>query len=196
MTIRYLEDEYMLLGKVAAGDHDAFKVIYDCFHESVYTFSLWYLKSEAEAEETVQEIFLKLWQLGPELRNINNLDSFLKTLTRNRALDVLRRQAREVRAGVAQSLDWKEGHDGTLEEILLNDTHKVLQAGIALLPAKQRLVYQLCAEQGLKNDLVASQLNLSPLTVRTHRKLALKFLRTYVSKHTDVVALFVVLKLF
>lgn len=196
MAIKPLDDELEILGKVAAGDHHAFKLIYDHFHEGVYTFSLWYLKSEVEAEEAVQEIFLKLWQLGSGLKEINNLDGFLKTLTRNRALDVLRRQARQARMGITQGIDWEEGHDETREQILLNDTRKVLQAGIALLPTQRRLVYQLCAEQGLKNDIVAVQMNLSPLTVRTHRKLALKFLREYVAKHTAVAALLIVLKLF
>lgn len=196
VAIKTLENERELLRSIGARDQDAFRLIYNQFHESVYTFSLWYLKYEVEAEEVTQEIFLKLWQLGAEATNIENLDGFLKTLTRNRSLDVLRQRARETRADVALAVDWQESHNDTEEQILLNDTKKVLQEGIDLLPQQQKLVYQLCRQQGLKNDEVAEQLNLSPLTVRTHMKLALKFLRTYVVRNTDIAVAIIILNLF
>ncbi len=195
MAINTLNTDSKLLGRMGVGDQDAFKIIYNSFHERVYTFSLWYLKSEVEAEEVVQEIFLKLWQLGTDAAKINNLESFLRTLTRNHSLDMLRKRASEAKADTALAVNWQENHNDTEEQILLNDTKKVLQEAIDLLPKQQRLVYELCGQQGLKNDEVAEQLNLSPLTVRTHMKLALKFLRTYMVRNTDVAVAFIIFKL-
>ena len=196
MAIKVLHDEPGLLAKIAEGDQFAFKMVYDHFHESVYTFSLWYLKSEQEAEETVQEVFLKLWKLGPAIKKITSLNNYLKTLTRNRSLDVIRRRALEIKFTADRTASWKESHNDTEEKILLRDTNKILQQGIDLLPPQQKLVYQLCVQQGLKNDEVAARLGLSPLTVRTHTKLALKFLRSYIGKHTDIAALLIIFKLF
>lgn len=195
MAINTLNTDSKLLGRMGVGDQDAFKIIYNSFHERVYTFSLWYLKSEVEAEEVVQEIFLKLWQLGTDAAKINNLESFLRTLTRNHSIDMLRKRASEAKADTALAVNWQENHNDTEEQILLNDTKKVLQEAIDLLPKQQRLVYELCGQQGLKNDEVAEQLNLSPLTVRTHMKLALKFLRTYMVRNTDVAVAFIIFKL-
>lgn len=196
MVIKNLKTENELLRQTEAGKQEAFKVIYNKYHQRVYTFSLWYLKSEVDAEEVVQEIFLKLWQLRTESVEIDNLDGFLKTLTRNRSLDILRKRAREAKADAALAVNWRENHNDTEEQILLNDTKKVLKEAIDLLPRQQRVVYQLCSEQGLKNDEVAQQLNLSPLTVRTHMKLALKFLRSYVVKKSDLPIALIILKLF
>src|SRR5690606_10084498 len=145
--------------------------------------------------EVVQEIFLKLWQLGTDAAKINNLESFLRTLTRNHSLDMLRKRASEAKADTVLAINWQENHNDTEEQILLNDTKKVLQEAIDLLPKQQRLVYELCGQQGLKNDEVAEQLNLSPLTVRTHMKLALKFLRTYMVRNTDVAVVLIIFKL-
>lgn len=196
MTINTLNTDSKLLDRMGVGDQDAFVIIYNRFHERVYTFSLWYLKSEVEAEEVVQEVFLKLWQLGTEAAKINNLESFLRTLTRNRSLDMLRKRASEAKADAVLAINWQENHNDTEEQILLNDTEKVLQQAIDLLPKQQRLVYELCGQQGLKNDEVAEQLNLSPLTVRTHMKLALKFLRTYMVRNTDLAVALIILRLF
>lgn len=196
MDIENLDIEAELLGKIATGDQDAFKLIYNQYHQSVYTFSIWYLKSEVDAEEMTQEVFLKLWQLGPEAINIQNLNSYLKILTRNRSLDMLRKRSREAKADLNIAVNWQENHNETEEQILLNDTKKVLNEAIDLLPQQQKLVYQLCRQQGLKNDEVARQLNLSPLTVRTHMKLALKFLRSYIVQNTDIAITIIILRLF
>ncbi|WP_300600912.1 RNA polymerase sigma-70 factor [Niabella sp.] len=189
-----IENELLL--RISHGDQDAFKAVYDRFHEQVYTFSLWYLKSETEAEEVVQEVFLKLWQLGAGCANIEHLAAFLRTLTRNRSLDILRSRARKHRADTALAANRQVTHNDTEEQVLLNDAKKILEEAINLLPEQQKRVYRLCGQQGLKNDEVAKQLNLSPLTVRTHMKLALRSLRAHLVKHTDAVMILLLLKLF
>lgn len=190
MALKPLFNESELLAQIAQGDQRALKKIYDHYHENVYAFSLWYLKSEPDAEEVVQETFLKLWLKGSSAIEINNLQKYLRTIAGNKSLDMLRYQARRLKTVVyTEDEDREPGHNETEESILFNDVRQILQEGIAQLPDQQKLIYQLCNEQGLKNDEVALQLNLSPHTVRTHMKLALKFLRIYISKHTDKAAL-------
>ncbi|WP_372490118.1 sigma factor-like helix-turn-helix DNA-binding protein [Chitinophaga sedimenti] len=53
----------------------------------------------------------------------------------------------------------------------------------------------LCQQQGLKYEEAAERLNISPLTVQTHVKRALKSVRTYVKSHTDIAVILVILKL-
>ncbi|MGF1923927.1 MAG: sigma factor-like helix-turn-helix DNA-binding protein, partial [Bacteroidia bacterium] len=64
-----------------------------------------------------------------------------------------------------------------------------------LLPPKQREVYILCHQQGLKYEEVAQQLGLAPSTVATHMKLALRFLRSYLQKNADLAILIIIFKL-
>lgn len=186
MAITPLHDEKTLLAQLAEGDEYAFKKIYSHYHEHVYMFSLWYLKSPTEAEEVVQETFLKLWLLGTAVKQIDDLRKYLRSIAGNKALDLLRQRARRIKTTTIDDLeDSGPIHHDTEEGILLKEFRKMVSDGVAQLPQQQRLVYQLCQEQGLKNDEVAKKLDLSPLTVRTHMKLALRFLRTYIRKHSD-----------
>jgi len=196
MSITKHPDESELLVKIAGRDQRAFKMIYDHYRPLVYSFALKYLKSAEQSEEVVQEVFLKIWRLQDQLLTIHTLDSYILTMTRNRSFDFLRRMKLEFVHMEPLSFHIDHSSNDTEEGILLRDTKRVLDAGIALLPPQQRLVYTLCHIEGKKHEDVASELQLSPETVKRHMKLALKFLRSYLGKHTDISAILIILKLF
>jgi len=196
MAIRSLYDIAELLVKVAKGDERAFDFFYKQYSKKIFFFSKCVLHSDTLAEEVMQEVMLKIWQMGEDLTSIQNPETYIRTLARNSSLNILRRLQVEHRVGHKMAVDYTDGHNETEEQIILNDTRKTLQEGIDLLPPQQKLVYMLCQIEGLKYGKAAERLNLSPLTVATHMKLALRFLRTYLSKHTDVVALLIIFKLF
>jgi RNA polymerase sigma-70 factor (family 1) len=189
-------DEQILISRIAKGDHQAFRIIYDRFAKKTYLFALRILNSDVQADEVMQETMLKLWQMGEELNTIVHLESYLKTISKNKSFNVLRRLRLEAKADNERGKNWMEGHNETEEQILLSDTRKVFQEGISLLPEHQKLVYELCHIEGLKYEEVAKKLNLSPLTVQTYMKHALRNLRSYVSRHTDIVALLIIFKIF
>lgn len=195
MAIIPLDKETDLLAKIAEGDERAFTIVYEFYQHKIYTFCLPILHSEILAEEVVQESMLKLWRMGCQLKTIINLDGYLKSIARNRALDLLRHQKLVERTDQKLTHSWTEEHNETEEQIILNDTNKVLKDAIGHLPKQQKLVYQLSQQKGLKNDDIAAQLNLSPATVQTHLKLAMKFLREHIRKNTDIAILIILLKL-
>lgn len=190
-----MDTESNLLDRVARKDESAFRSVYDTYHPIVYTYALKYLKSEIDAEEVVHEVFLKLWLRDSNALPINNLNSYLRTLARNRSLDILRRKALENRLDLQSAVTWHEDHNETEELIILNDTKKILERGIELLPPQQKQVYRLCRDEGMKYEQAAELLHLSPATVHTHMKLALKFLRTYIQRHTDIAVMAIILRL-
>jgi len=195
MTKDYLLDDRDLLAQIARRDEQAFRMIYDKYAKRVFLFSMRVLNSEELAEEVMQEAMLKIWLLGAELLKINNFEAYLKRLTRNRSLDVLSRMELELVTSQIQGKNWAEIDNSTEEEIILRDTRKVLQSGIDALPPQQNLVYRLYHQDGLKYEEIAEKLGLSPATVQTHMKLAMRFLRKYVSRHTDITALLIIFKL-
>lgn len=195
MKIRSLYTDADLLLNAAQGNHHAFKLIYEKYHAKLYTFSLRILLSEDMAEEVVQEAMLKLWQMGYKLKGINNIEAFLKTVARNKAIDMLRHQQLIVKTDNELKHTWKELHNETEEHIFLNDTVQVVSKGLALLPEQHRYVYTLCHQEGLKYEEAAQRLQLSPFTVQTYMKLSLRFLRNYISTHTDVAIFLIILKI-
>lgn len=195
MSVSPVENESELLAKVARGDQRAFRMIYDRHGKKVYTYALQLLHSEVEAEEMVQEVFLKVWLMGKKLSQISNLEAYLRTLTKNRSLNVLRRMVLEGKIEEALGLEWREESNDTEDEILISDVRNVLTKAIDLLPQQQKQVYQLCQQEGLKYEEAAERLNLSPMTVQTHMKRALKSVRAYVKANTDIAVVLVIFKL-
>lgn len=195
MALKLLPNERELLAKIAFGDHRAFRVVYDSYARKVYTQAVQLLHSDVEAEEMTQEIFLKLWLLGERVYEINNLEAYLRTLTRNRALNVLRKMVLEGRIEKALGVDWKEESNEAEEEILIKDVRNMLNKAVEMLPQQQKQVYQLCHQEGLRYEEAAERLNLSPLTVQVHMKRALKSVRAYVKANTDVAIILMILKL-
>ena len=56
-----MTDEKSILEQFAAGNHTAFRELFMRYHLKVYYFVLGLVKSESDAEDLTQEIFLKLW---------------------------------------------------------------------------------------------------------------------------------------
>jgi RNA polymerase sigma-70 factor (family 1) len=186
-------DEKVLLHQISTGDAKAFGIIFHRYSPKIYAYALKIVKSGTLAEEIAQEVFVKIWNLEEQLTAIENLDAYLRVLTRNHTLKVLRRIALEVKTSKMMARDYQENHNDTEEYIIFKDSEKILNQGIEKLPAQQKLVYSLCHQEGLKYEEVAERLNISKLTVKTHMQHALRFLRNYVSTHTDIAVLVILM---
>lgn len=188
-------DKLDVLTRAANGDHTAFRLIFDHYSPRVYHFALNYLKSSHQAEEIVQEVFLKLWKSGKSLVAIKDLDHYLFILSRNQAFDQLRRQETYAKHTGTFTADYDDRTNNTEETVFLDETRRILDAGVSKLPPQQKRVYQLCHQQGLKYEEAAAQLKLSPQTVHRHMKLALRFLRNYLQDHADLAVVYIVFNL-
>ncbi|SHG60565.1 RNA polymerase sigma factor [Pedobacter caeni] len=195
MSVSPLHLEAELLRRISERDQAAFRLVYDKYRKRIYTFSLRLLKSAELAEEIVQETFLKIWLMEDELNKVSHLEPYLVTICRNKCLDVLRQTAKALKSNHIRTQNWSESHNETEELILLQDTNDLLQAGIERLPTQQKRVYQLCRQQGLKYEEAAAEMNISPLTVKTHMQQALRSLRVYMNTHTDLAVALIILKL-
>ncbi|MES2829173.1 MAG: RNA polymerase sigma-70 factor [Bacteroidota bacterium] len=195
MVIKPILNEQELLAKIAMNDQRAFKVIYEQYRKLVYSSALKLLRDESQAEEIVQEVFMKLWIMGEELTKVRHLESYLTTIVRNRSLNVLRRIALAAKADRGLVLTWEEEHNETEERIMLNDCHRILEEGIQQLSPKQKEVYQLCYGQGMKYQQVADLLGISALTVKTHMQLALRSLRKHVQANGNFAIFLLLLKI-
>lgn len=196
MRVNPFPNEQSVLIKIAAGDHQAFREVYDFYYQSIYKYALHLLKSESLAEEIIQETFLKIWINRIRLPEILNLESYLVTIARNRSLDILRQSALRYRKDQTLKNTFEFSTNETEEQIILKDTRLILSEAIAQLPPQQKQVYDLCKQQGLKYDEVAKIMNLSPLTVQSYMKIALRAIREYMDKNTDIIIMAIILRLF
>jgi RNA polymerase sigma-70 factor (ECF subfamily) len=186
--------ERALLVKIASGDQLAYTKLFDRYHALVYGYSLKLTRSQFYAEEIVQEIFLKIWINRSEIIRIENFGAYLNRATRNQSYTVLRKLA-------AQSLLEVELNDKDLQDssnsehrLLYKESSEILQATIESMPPQRRTIYELCHNEGLKYNEVAAKLHISPGTVHTHMKLALKTIRARFN-NPDLILILVTVKM-
>ncbi|SDL54941.1 RNA polymerase sigma-70 factor, ECF subfamily [Pedobacter sp. ok626] len=171
------DDDRSLLASVSAGDQLAFRSLFDAYRNKVFTYAVRYLKSREQAEEIVQNVFLKLWLKREGLTEIVNFGGYLRTITNNATLDALKKRASEYRHQNESLQEWSDLDNTTEDAIFSKDAKSYISLALEKLPKQQRLVYQMCQIDGLKQKEVAEKLNISPLTVKVHLREATKGLK-------------------
>ena len=74
--------------KLKQGSYEAFDTLYNMYADSLYGFALLHTKSAVQAEDIVQETFLKLWNMRASLSVEGSFKSMLFTIARNHVIDV------------------------------------------------------------------------------------------------------------
>lgn len=172
-----VEDEKLLLNKVSEGNEIAFGTIFNYYRNKIYGYALTICQSQLQAEEIVQNVFLQIWINRAGLRNIENFAAYVRIMARNEALQFLRRLAIENRHQNTVALDWTELDNDTEQSLHFNEAKRMLDTVLDALPPQQKLVYNMCHLQGMKQQEVAAELHISPLTVKAHLRQAVKKVR-------------------
>lgn len=192
-----IPSDISLLQKIAAGDAVAFEKIYYRYQPKIYQYCLKLLHEPPLAEEVAQEVMLKLWTLGHELTSIENLDAWLKRVTRNRTIDLLRANRNNpMQSFVPIEEELAPGLNFTEEIVLLRDARRLLNEAIAKLPEQQQKVYLLSEQEGWRAEQIAEQLELKINTVYTHLKLARRNVKNYLTQYLDIIVVGIILNFF
>jgi RNA polymerase sigma factor (sigma-70 family) len=158
-------DENILLRRVAAGDPLAFRELVGAYKDKVYTAGIRLLGNRERAEDSMQDVFLKIGLNREKLPGVENFGGWLHTITRNTLISALKRLAREKTINLAVADDFVSGL--TVEEMLMQKENRILfRAAIDALPARQYEVYHLVKEEGLKREEAAARLGISLDTVK------------------------------
>lgn len=164
-------DEHDVLRRLRAGESAAFDTLYLAFHARLWTFAA-HVSGEVEAaEDIVQDVFLSLWTRRREVVIVPPIAAYLYGAVRNRAL-AMRRQAgttaritkRLVESGTVPGAGELSGDPE--HRFAAADVQAALQAAIAVLPERQRLVLRLWSEDRLDPPAIAQVLDVSAWAVR------------------------------
>ena len=177
--------EKELLRLAADGDEASFIKIFDLYKNKLYSFLLTITKSEEQSLDFVQDVFMKLWINRANLSSIDNFSGYIFRSAQNKAINSFKRSMTEncilkknpvahmINDSIEANLEYK------LLQIKLNEV-------VIKLPPQQRLVYTLSREQGLKQEEIAKQLNLSVSTVKNHMVLALKTIKEFLRNNMEI----------
>jgi RNA polymerase sigma-70 factor (ECF subfamily) len=184
-----LHTERELFHQIAAGDQEAFSVIFRSYSNPLYWNALKLLKSEFWAEEIVQVVFEQLWANRGGLSKVELPSAYLYRMLTNKALDRIRRQAREVKMQYWLERQAEGSPEGKHAAVDWDELHALLENAVEGLPPQRREVYKLKYQDRLSYDEIAAQLSVSKNTVRNHMTKALEDIRAYLLKHAGFIGL-------
>ncbi|HEY4111945.1 RNA polymerase sigma-70 factor [Puia sp.] len=167
---------------LAEGSEYAFTQLFDHYRGKVYSVAWHFLKSPVLAEEIVQDVFMKIWLKRQDLQEIQNTENYLFILARNLIFDRLKALSYETAAQKKWPLS-SESVDDSDHRLRQDQCLQLLRQAVDLLPQRQKEVYRLAKMQGLSQEAIAGQLQLSRLTVKKHMAEALKSIRKYLRQH-------------
>ncbi len=128
--------------------------------DRLFRYALRIVGNEAEAEDVVQEVFIKLWNQRQYADQIDNLEAWLTTLTRNQSIDKVRSKHRRTEP-IDKRFDMKDAQISPHRQTELNETLELVKTWIDELPPKQKEIMHLRDIEGLAYKEIAQMLGLT-----------------------------------
>ena len=157
-----------------------FKKFFDLNFPKVKTFAWQLLKSEEDAEDIAQDIFVKLWEKPDLWLEREKLDSYLYTVVRNHIYNFLKHKAVEYDYldVSAEKMRMAElGLPTPDDEFCAHELELFVQMALERMPEQRRRVFLMSREEGMTSPEIAEKLNVSVRTVEQHIYKALQDLK-------------------
>ena len=161
------------------GDQQAFAELVNRFQKKIYTLAHHLLGNHLDADEVVQETFVRVYKKRKELRDVNYFSTFLVRIATNYAIDLLRK--RKGHHSIAEDTSSLPG------EVQLDLSRRVstpseayeqkclmeeIKRALDLLPPKQRMTAVLHDVEGYSKSEIAEIFNCPQATVRSNLHIA------------------------
>ncbi len=165
-----------LLRRCATGDEAALRALYDHQAPRLKGLALRITASHTLAEDVVHDVFLHVWQQAARFDpNRGAARAWLTTLVRFRALEVLRRHARE--RTVEQLPDLPDDQPDAYAQMLVSAQGQALHACLAALDLAPRRAVTLAFVEGCTHGEVAAMLGMPLGTVKSMIRRSLQALK-------------------
>jgi len=166
------DDRDALVARARSGDSAAFADLVRRHQAMVFSIALHALRSRAAAEDLAQEVFLDFYRHLPRIESAAHAVSWLRRVASHRCIDEIRR--RRHRPEVTVDVLPEQGRTPVSREFFLEQR---LQALVATLPARARMVVVLRFQEELEPLEIAETLNMPINTVKSHLRRSLQLLR-------------------
>ena len=125
------------------GDHKAFEDVFLAYFDKVKYLLTGLLRSESDAEELAQDIFVKLWMNHTYIDANKAFNTYLYTITRNTALNHLKHKlVEENYKNSFNSLDEEEA-DSSDEILFAKEISLLVEMAVCRMPVQRRKIYQM-----------------------------------------------------
>ena len=164
-----------LVDRFINGDHEAFAELVKRYKKKIYSLAFQMLGNHLDADEVVQETFVRVYRRRQELERIKYFSTFLLKIATNYAIDLLRKrrgqigiadEASSLPGNVQLDLSRKVATPG--EQVENKELTVAIGQALNQLPPKQRITAILHDVEGYSTAEVAQVLNCPEATVRSN----------------------------
>lgn len=188
------KDDRRLLTQLRDGNYGAFEQLYHRYKVPVTIVMFRLLKSNAQVEDLLQEVFFRVWQNRERIDPEKPFSAYLFRIAENLVFDAFRKISKDkrLRETILQSMAVCANEVET--NYISKENQKLLDDAIDLLPPKRKEVFVLCKIELRSYEEVSRLLNISLSTVNDHIYKANNFLKQHFANHNTY--LFLILNLF
>lgn len=176
----------VFVSKLQSGNESAFAELYDSYSAMLYGTILRIVGEPAEAENLLQDCFVKIWQhIGRYDPAKGRLATWLINIARNTAID-FKRSKFYSQTLKNQRLDNVVGHGASQAASHINQEVIGLRQLVEKLPNSCREVIEWMYFEGLTQQEISAQFGIPLGTVKSRTRLAIKHLRTYFESNNAI----------
>jgi RNA polymerase sigma-70 factor (ECF subfamily) len=171
-----LESTYLeALGK---GGHQAFDVLFRHYHPKVSFFLKGFIKDEEVARDMAQDIFVKVWTNRETISKVDSFKNYLFRMAKNMIYDYYEHCSIKEKYTNRLSEQAQDQYTDILEEeIFVKELALLIDIVIEKMPPQRKLIFIKSRKEGLSNEAIAHELNISRRTVENHITQALNDIR-------------------
>ena len=169
-----------LLSLLKEGDRVSFTEIYNRYWEKMASYAIRLTKSEDEAADIVQEIFVSLWNRSETVEVKGTLISYLIKATRNLSLRYMEKNIARNSFLERLSIQQRNGVSEIVEGIIVKELQLDIDRAVATLPAKMQQIYLLSRNEQRSYREIAQLLGIAEGTVKKQISNALKIISSKV----------------
>ena len=162
---------------------EEFKEQYLPYQQKLYRLAFRILESQNDAEDIVQEVYIKLWNKRNELGYVENKEAYSVTLVKNLCIDYIRSKSKRMKQA---SVNVEVAEKRTLfEQISAKSDLELVKRLLAMLREQQQRVLNLCHTCGYTNEEIEKITGLSSVNVRVALSRGRSKIRELFKQHGD-----------
>ena len=160
------EDIKYLISDILTGEREKFSVIVNLYKESVFRIAIGYMHTKDDAEDIVQEVFIKTYQSLSGFRGKSEFSTWLYRITVNTCLNAIEKKQRysffqKAEDTVSRIFNIRSDDKNPEEKLLSQEKEKAVQDAIDSLPKQQRTAFTLKRYEDLSQLEISKIMNLS-----------------------------------
>lgn len=173
------QDGYNLIKEAQAGNKDAFEVLVKKYDRKVLTLALRYTRSEEDAKDIYQEVFIRVYRSLPKFEFKSEFSTWLFRIATNVCLTYIERTGKHQTVDALESINPDDEEGAPALQIVSNDLNPEqnlrnmelraeIQKAVEHLTGKQKLVFTMKHFEGYKLREIAEITGLNEGTVKRY----------------------------